>query len=110
MAVLIRWRGPEIEAKLTRSIPDAINETTRDAADQAQTSHWWKSHGHLEPNTVHEDATRTGAHEWTGRFGARSHVYWGLFLEYRQPWLRPAADSTFHQLADRLRGRLRWST
>jgi hypothetical protein len=104
------WLGPEIMAKVTAAAIHAIDETTEAAAEDAKANHWWSERtGNLERNTFAEPAHFDGANV-TGRFGSsmRAQGFYGLFLERKTPWLRPAADRHFRNLKSRLRG-LRWT-
>ena len=102
------WNGPEIERKIQRASMEAIDEITEEAAHDAGGSHWWRSSsGRLEANIVNEaaDATATGAR---GRFGSTQRGgFYGLFLERKTPFLRPAADRHFPKLASAIRRRMK---
>lgn len=101
----LTWHGDEISARLERIIPIAIDATTEEAVLYAKASHWWRSRkGRLQGEIANEPARRTGAFSWTGRFGStQRRGFYGLILEYRQPFLRPAAQATFKHLSDRIR-------
>lgn len=109
MASALIWKGDELIRKLERAVPDAIDATTQEAADHAKGSHWWGSrHGRLQAEIVNEGVKRTGALRWSGKFGSTQHRgFYGLILEYRNPFLRPAADATFKHLALRLKATFR---
>lgn len=111
----LEWYGDAIREEIVVAARHSIDETTDEAAHIAATEHGWVSRsGNLEKQTISERAVVKGPFI-TGRFGAtyddgmkgiRSGFY-GLFLEYRRPWLRPAADRTFPLLAQRIRRRLK---
>lgn len=107
MGARLTWRGPEVLAAVREATREAIDETTEEAAKDAAASHWWRNRsGLLEANIEHEPADRFGR-TVRGRFGTtRRQGFYGLFLERRTPFLRPAADRNFPRLAQRIRGRL----
>ena len=100
------WHGDEIVARIERAAREAIDETTADAAEDAKGSHWWAvGRGQLGDEIKSEPARREG-HEIVGKFGTtQRRGFYGLFLERRTPFLRPAADRVFPQLAQRIRRR-----
>lgn len=109
----VQWNGARVLERVAHATQQAIDDATREAADVAKTGHWWHPRtGNLERQIVTEHAHRHG-NTITGRFGAtysgiegvRSGFY-GLFLEYRTPWLRPAADLVFPTLAAKIRRHL----
>jgi len=99
------WFGERILERKLETARLAIDEITEEAAADAQGSHWWKNRtGNLEGHIISEPAKREGS-VVTGKFGATSReAFYGLFLERRTPFLRPAADRTFPRLAARMRG------
>jgi hypothetical protein len=111
--VRLDWNGDAILAEVAEAARAAIDETTQAVDDDATTSHWWRNRsGYLQRKIVTEDAVINGHRvrgsvgaTYSGTKGVRSAFY-GLFLEYKLPWLRPAADRNFHTLADRIRRRL----
>lgn len=109
MANRLDWRGDRVLAQVSRAIKDAIDETTKDAAEDAKDSHWWQSRsGNLESEIVTWPAQRTGGAQWTGKFGTTKGAgFYGLFLERRTPFLRPAADRNFPKLAKAIKRRIR---
>ncbi|SRR6266404_376461 len=109
----LNWNGDKVIANVAEAARVSINETLRATDEDATTSHWWHNRtGYLERKILvdrarfHGDRVvgRVGATN-SGQKGVRSAFY-GLFLEYRLPWLRPAADRQFPTLAARIRGRL----
>lgn len=105
MAGTLVWKGDELLRKLERVVPGAIDDTTDEAVRHAKSSHWWGGRrGVLESEIVNEPAKRTGATRWSGKFGTtQRRGFYGLILEYRNPFLRPAADATFKNLAARIK-------
>jgi hypothetical protein len=105
--VRLRWNGDRVLRNVQDAVAHAIDETTEDAARAASASRWWRSRtGNLESQIEHEPAKRRGS-KIRGRFGTtRSRGFYGLYLERRTPFLRPAADRVFPTLAGRIRRRL----
>jgi hypothetical protein len=101
------WRGEQILARVARASAEAIDQTTEEAAQDAAASHWWRSRsGQLEAEIISEPAEHHGD-VVVGRFGStRGPGFYGLILEHRTPFLRPAADRNFPKLAARIRARL----
>lgn len=109
----LNWNGDKVTANLAEAARVAINETTQATDDDATSSHWWSNRtGYLERKILTEPARfegnrvigRVGATN-SGQKGVRSAFY-GLFLELKLPWLRPAGDRQFPTLAARIRRRL----
>lgn len=102
------WRGAQVNAKLLAAAVEGINETTKAAAEDAQSNHWWRSRtGRLDDQIITEPAM-PGSGGITGKFGStRGPGFYGLILEYRKPFLRPAADGRFPELAGNIRKRFR---
>lgn len=114
MTTRLDWDGERLLARVREATRQGINDTTAEAARVAQTGHWWNNRtGNLERNVITERAHRFGK-RIVGRFGAtysgqkgvRSGFY-GLFLEMKIPWLRPAADEVFPTLAANIRRRMK---
>jgi hypothetical protein len=108
----VKWFGDLIAEKTIAACAVAIDEVTKAAADDAQKDHWWSSRsGSLQRNTFSEPAKLTPEGTVSGRFGSslRREGFYGLFLERKEPWLRPAADRNFKNLKHVLRGRTRWT-
>lgn len=109
MATLLHWRGDEVAKRVRAAALAAVDETTEAAAEDARANHWWANRsGSLEGNIVVEPAKADAGGRVAGRFGTslRREAFYGLFLERKTPFLRPAADREFPQLAKRIRGRL----
>lgn len=107
----VTWLGDRILIKAAEACAAAIDVCTEGAAKDAAMNHWWSDRtGDLARNTINIPATLHGA-EVTGKFGSsmRAEGFYGLFLERRTPWLRPAADRNFHKLPVLLRGMLKWT-
>ena len=99
----IDWRGPQVAERVMEAAREAIDETTAAAAAAVVAP---RDRGILAENIISTPAVRKGA-RITGRFGAsRYRAFWGLFQEYRRPFLRPAADLEFPKVVARLRSRL----
>lgn len=103
----VKWNGDEVVENVVNAAKDAIDETTEAAAKDAASSHWWSSRGgQLESEIVSEPAKVVDG-KLTGKFGTtKVRGFYGLFLERRTPFLRPAADRVFSTLTERIKGRL----
>jgi hypothetical protein len=108
MAYRLEWRGDAVVERVMRAAQAAIDDTTDEAAKDAEGSHWWGARtGTLESQIVNEPARRFGLRA-VGKFGSTAKQgFYGLFLEHRQPFLRPAADRNFRDLARRIKERIR---
>lgn len=107
------WNGDKLVEQLAEAARAAIDETLDEADADASASHWWVNRtGNLEENIVTEAATVEGTRV-IGRFGTtmqkrgRRTGFYGLFLEYDTPFLRPAADRTFPTLASKIARRMK---
>lgn len=102
------WHGDAVLARVQDAARRAIDDVNAEAARDAQGNHWWQSRdGQLESNIVHEPAERTATGA-RGRFGTTARQgFYGLILERKRPFLRPAADREWPDLADAIRRRLR---
>lgn len=100
----LTWYGNEVRAAVTRAELLAVNETTDAAAREAEQDHWWENRSdRLESNTI-SDRARVDGLGVVGRFGTtRRGGFYGLILEYKQPFLRPVADRIFPTVHERLR-------
>lgn len=111
MASAVVWLGERIEARMAAAAKVAIDEVTKAAAEDAAANHWWANRsGDLAANTFAAPAVIEGPRV-VGKFGSsmRREGFYGLFLERRTPWLRPAADRHFRKLPARIRAGLRWT-
>lgn len=112
----------ELYDRIVKAAAVAIRVVVEDAAEDARTSHPWKSRtGNLEGRIITKRAiaprgskTIRGAFGYAyarGRHGARDGFY-GLFHEistvheHTAPTLRPAADRHFPRLAEEIREQL----
>ena len=115
---LVNWLGGEISASVAEATRRAIDETTAAAAEQAAGTSfdlfpheaagyfWFDVTPRVEEGVASEPAQVRGTHI-SGRFGTTGQRGgYGLFLERAQPFLRPAADGEFPQLADRIKANL----
>lgn len=102
------WQGDKVVERVLNATRESVDESTEEAARVAAGSHWWRSRtGNLDSQIVNEPAVRTGNTAVKGRFGStRDKGFYGLFLERRNAFLRPAADSVFPRLVARIRSRL----
>ncbi|MEQ8834275.1 MAG: hypothetical protein RIB67_07495 [Miltoncostaeaceae bacterium] len=110
MSAAVDWRGRELVARLTSAALAAATETVRAAAEDARSSHWWRSRsGRLQSNITAEPAriVKGSPGVISARFGTTQRQgFYGLFLERRTPFMRPAADRHFPQFAAKVRARL----
>lgn len=113
MPARIEWLGGILTARIEAAAMAAIDEATHAAADDAKDSHWWQARrgsDGLEGQIIAEPA-KPEPGRVVGRFGAtlRRDGFYGLFLELREPFLRPAADRHFPTLPALIRGRTKWT-
>jgi hypothetical protein len=107
------WNGERVRARILEAARGAIDETLQAVDEDASNTHWWSNRtGYLERKILTRRAVIVGNRvfgkvgtTYSGVKGVRSAFY-GLFLEYRNPWLRPAGDRQFPTLAARIRRRL----
>jgi hypothetical protein len=102
------WLGPKVLLDVMQATKAAIDETTDHAAKDASANHWWgERRGNLQSQVVNEPARPVGKLRLKGKFGTTADAgFYGLFLELRTPFLRPAADRHFRMLAHNIRRRL----
>lgn len=103
------WNGDKLIERLEQAATESVDEVLQECAADAEASHWWlarKGDDGLEGQIITEAASSDGT-SISGRFGTtqRSNGFYGLFLEYRTPFLRPAADRHFPTLPSRIRGK-----
>lgn len=102
---IVDWRAQQIVERLLEAAREAIDETTAAAAQQAAVAASHRT-GRLAEETISEPAVVEGG-KARGKFGStRRRGFYGLFLERRRPFLRPAADAVFPTLARRIKGRM----
>jgi len=114
------WRGDELLARVRRAVEVSVDETLDAARDDAIDTHPWQVdprfrrfrnikrpiNPHLE-GQIHSEHVTPGDPVPTGRFGyTRRRGFYGLFLEFKFPTIRPAGDRVFPTLAERIRRRL----
>lgn len=113
MPARMEWLGGVVAERVALAAAAAIDEATHAAAEDAKASHWWQARrgsegleGHIvaEPAKLHLNMVE-------GRFGSslRAGGFYGLFLERKTPFLRPAADRNFPKLPGLIRGRTKWT-
>ncbi len=102
----LEWHGEAVKARILAASIVAVNETTQAAAEDATRAHWWDNRtDQLQQETINAPA-RPVPGGVLGKFGTtRRRGFYGLFLELKRPFLRPAADRVFPTLQERLRRR-----
>jgi hypothetical protein len=101
----LTWNGPHIKERMETATLAAINECTTAAAADAKGNHWWRNRSDtLQGDIIIKPAERQGEHR-VGWFGSsfRREAFYGLFLERKRPFLRPAADREFPKLGRTIR-------
>lgn len=105
--------------KVERAATEAIDETTEAAAGDARgvamdlppheaAGHPWYGLSPRVENAVSAEPAKREGGRITGRFGAtKRRGDYAFFLERLHPYLRPAADRNFRNLAGNIRRRLR---
>lgn len=107
----INWRGTEIADKVAAAAALAVDQTTANATNHAKQNHPWKNvTGTLEGSLQMRPAIKEGDHlvgQW-GSFAVNYAIYLELGTRYMHPYpyLRPAADATYPDLARRIRENL----
>lgn len=101
------WRGKQVAASVMRAAHEAVDEVTEEAAQDAAASAPRRK-GQLASEVISEPAERHG-NVIVGKFGSTKHRgFYGLILERRgRPFLRPAADRHFSNLAALIKARIR---
>lgn len=112
------WQGDEVIDKITQATKEAIDETTKAAAEEAKGSrldlpphsaagHPWYGVTARVENEVSSEPAKVEGSQVVGRFGAtKKRGDYGLMLERLNPYLRPVADREFPGLAKRIADRL----
>lgn len=112
--VRFEWNGDDLTQRLFDATVAAVDDTIDESALDASQAHEWHNRtGYLERHVITEAAHvegdrivgRFGA-TYSGQKGVRSGFY-ALFLEYKHPWLRPAADRHFPNITGRIARRFR---
>lgn len=109
----VEWYADVLLKRVRRASRLAVNDVVDAARDDAKASHEWVNRsGQLEEEIISEHATARQRNP-TGRFGTtRRRGFYGLFHEegtiheHARPFLRPAADRHFRDLADKIREHL----
>lgn len=101
---ITQWNGEEIIRKIERDTKESIDEVNDEAANIARSSHWWKNRtGNLEARIITEPASKIG-NRILGAFGTgQDKGFYGLILERKHAFLRPAADIAYHTLKQRIK-------
>ena len=112
---ILVWNGDEILRRVAEASAGAIDDVTEATDKDASANHWWKARtaprglvGQLTTTpAVLKDGRVSGSvgATYSGRKGVFSAFY-GLFLERKLPWLRPAFDRNFPTLPEHMRRRL----
>jgi len=103
------WRGDALFQRLRKAAAAAVEETVREAAAEALTSHEWVNRtGQLEEEIKVERANRSILRP-SFRFGTtQRRGFYGYFHEegtvheFARPFLRPAADIHFPSLLSKI--------
>lgn len=103
----VTWRGDAVKARVVAASQAAIDETTAEAARHAEGSHWWRGRSGQLGGEIKAEPSKRSGREVVGKFGSTMRRgFYGLFLERRTPFLRPAADQVFPRLAARIKRRV----
>jgi len=109
----VHWLGDLIVEETIAKAKESIDLVTKAAAEDAATNHWWSNRTEdLAKNTISEPAEFNPTElTVSGRFGSsmRAEGFYGLFLERKTAWLRPAGDRHFRELRGVLKGLTRWT-
>lgn len=100
---ITKWYGPDINTRIKMAAKVAIDQTTEAAAQSASTNHWWRNRSGLLASEILHDPAVIRGNKISGRFGSTRDAFYGLFLERRTPFLRPAADKEFKLLSKRIK-------
>lgn len=108
------WNGDKLIAQVRTAAREAVDATVDAARDDAAASHVWVNRtDQLQEEIVSQHADPAAPNP-TASFGTtRRRGFYGLFheegtvKEFARPFLRPAADRHFGELAAKIRERLR---
>lgn len=108
MASRLHWRGREIKARAVRAAKIGIDETMADCVEDAKTYHPWQNVTGLLEGSIQMRPAQEEGHRVVGRWGSFSVEYaiyqeLGTIYMAPNPFLRPAADMWYPELADRIR-------
>lgn len=93
------WKGDEIQKKMEAAIKRGINQTMSAAVINAKKNHTFKNRtGTLEGSIRPVVAAHKQGSEFVGLWGSADVAY-ALPVEFRLPFLRPAADAEYPNLA-----------
>lgn len=109
IVVKIDWKGPQVEERVQRAIPLAMDDTTAAAAIFAKGNHpGWKNRTGTAEGSIRAEPARREGGGWHAEFGSYGVDYF-IWLEIGargrsgDNTLRRAADAEFPRLPDRLR-------
>ena len=121
MAESLKWNGEQLKQLLSQAQSEAINEIMSRSVVHAKNNHAWQNRtGILEGSIGFIDYAVSSAKRIVGRWGSKDVVYAaihefggyagrGVFIPAR-PYLRPAADIHYPQLASVIKKRYRKKT
>lgn len=96
------WQGDKLIKKMDASIARGINQTMSAAVIYAKKNHTFKNRtGTLEGSIRPVIAAHKEGSEFVGLWGSVDVAY-ALPVEFRLPFLRPAADAEYPNLAGRI--------
>jgi HK97 gp10 family phage protein len=108
MGSSLNWRGPEISAKVKAASKVGVDATTAACVTHAKSNHPWKNEtGTLEGSLQMRPAEESGE-SVRGEWGSFDVLY-AIFQELgtvhmaANPYLRPAADAEYPNLAGRIK-------
>jgi hypothetical protein len=115
---ILDWRGNDLAEKVTEAVKAGINDTLEAAAEDARgttmdlppheaAGHPWYGFTSRVENAVDIQEAEVDGQVVVGRFGAtKQRGDYAFFLERLHPYLRPAADRNFTDLAENIQKRL----
>lgn len=109
MSTRVVWYGERVLAKVKDATRQACDDVTQYSARDAQGSHWWKNRTTVLQSQIANEPARVLGLRVKGKFGTtKDRGFYGLFLEKRTPFLRPAADRNFRLFGRAIALRLKW--